>query len=140
MEHTGRAWLDGLMRPLVRKVSSTLLDQFGGSSALPFPAAPPSAARSPARSAASAFPSFRLRHDGSEPDHRGQQPHAQSANTVGKPFNNVEVRLGEGDEIQIKGPSITRGYWNRPDATADALRKTAGSVRATWAASMNSAF
>ena len=42
-------------------------------------------------------------------------------NTVGKPFNNVEVRLGEGDEIQIKGPSITRGYWNRPDATADAF-------------------
>ena len=30
VEHTGRAWLDGLMRPLVRKVSSTLLDQFGG--------------------------------------------------------------------------------------------------------------
>lgn len=41
--------------------------------------------------------------------------------TVGRPFCNVEVRLGEGDEIQVRGPSVMKGYWNRDKATRDAF-------------------
>lgn len=31
------------------------------------------------------------------------------------------VALGETGELQVAGPTVTPGYWNRPDATADAL-------------------
>ncbi|EJW96152.1 protein containing AMP-dependent synthetase and ligase domain protein, partial [gut metagenome] len=42
-------------------------------------------------------------------------------NTVGLPFENVQVRLSNEGEIQIKGPSITKGYWNRPEDTQSAF-------------------
>ena len=42
--------------------------------------------------------------------------------TVGRPFPNVEVRLApETNEIQVKGPSVMKGYWKRPDDTAKVL-------------------
>ena len=43
--------------------------------------------------------------------------------TVGKPFCNVEIRLGEGNEIQVRAPSIMKGYWHRPEDTAAAFTK-----------------
>lgn len=33
----------------------------------------------------------------------------------------VELPEGSSGEIWLKGPNLIRGYWNRPDATADAL-------------------
>jgi long-chain acyl-CoA synthetase len=41
--------------------------------------------------------------------------------TVGQIFPGGEVRLGEGDEIQIKGPNIMDGYHNLPEETAKTL-------------------
>jgi long-chain acyl-CoA synthetase len=41
--------------------------------------------------------------------------------TVGEVFPGSQVRLGEGDEIQIKGPGVMDGYHNLPDETADTL-------------------
>jgi long-chain acyl-CoA synthetase len=38
--------------------------------------------------------------------------------TIGRPLEGLEVRLGEENEIQVKGPTIMRGYWNRPEETA----------------------
>lgn len=122
VEHTGRAWLDGLMRPLVRKVSSTLLDQFGGRLRIAI-----SGGAALSNKVARTFCGLGLPiiqgygMTEASPIIAGNNRTLNQPNTVGKPFNNVEVRLGEGDEIQIKGPSITRGYWNRPDATADAF-------------------
>ena len=43
--------------------------------------------------------------------------------TVGKPFCNVEIRLGEANEIQVRAPSIMKGYWHRPEDTAAAFTK-----------------
>jgi long-chain acyl-CoA synthetase len=41
--------------------------------------------------------------------------------TVGKVIEGVEVKFAEDGEILVKGPNIMMGYYNRPDATAEAL-------------------
>jgi malonyl-CoA/methylmalonyl-CoA synthetase len=52
--------------------------------------------------------------------------------TVGKPFPGQEARVvdiesrevlpaGEVGEIEVRGPHVFRGYWNRPDATEEVL-------------------
>jgi len=41
---------------------------------------------------------------------------------VGPAVAGIEMKLGENDEILVRGPNLFRGYWNRPQATADAMR------------------
>jgi long-chain acyl-CoA synthetase len=41
--------------------------------------------------------------------------------TVGPVFPGSEVRLGEGDEVLIKGPGVMEGYHNLPEETAKSL-------------------
>ena len=41
--------------------------------------------------------------------------------SVGLVFPGSEVRLGDGDEIQIKGPGVMDGYHNLPEETASTL-------------------
>ncbi len=41
--------------------------------------------------------------------------------TVGTPIPEVEVRIGDENEIQVKAPTVMRGYYNRPDETAKAF-------------------
>ncbi|HKT68598.1 MAG TPA: AMP-binding protein, partial [Terriglobales bacterium] len=41
---------------------------------------------------------------------------------VGPAIAGIEMKLGENDEILVRGPNLFRGYWNRPQATADAMR------------------
>ena len=40
---------------------------------------------------------------------------------VGYPFPGVEVRLGERDEVQLKGGQVFGGYWRNPEATREAF-------------------
>ena len=57
---------------------------------------------------------------------------AAKAGSIGLPIEGVEMRIvGDGDtevaqgevgEIVIRGHNVMRGYWKRPDATAEALR------------------
>ncbi|MBA2693465.1 MAG: long-chain fatty acid--CoA ligase [Rubrobacter sp.] len=41
--------------------------------------------------------------------------------TVGKPLSNLEVRIGDGGEVQVKGPSVFSGYLDNPEADAEAF-------------------
>jgi len=41
--------------------------------------------------------------------------------TVGRPPEGVEMRIDTEGEIQFKGPTVFRGYWNDPAATAAAF-------------------
>jgi malonyl-CoA/methylmalonyl-CoA synthetase len=43
------------------------------------------------------------------------------AGSVGLPLPGVQVRLGAGDGVEVNGPNVFRGYWERPDATAEAF-------------------
>jgi long-chain acyl-CoA synthetase len=40
---------------------------------------------------------------------------------VGPAIPGIEMKLGEGNELLIRGPHIFAGYWNKPEATVAAL-------------------
>jgi long-chain acyl-CoA synthetase len=46
--------------------------------------------------------------------------------SVGRPLPGVQIRLAEDGELLVKGGLVMDGYWNNPDATAQALRVPLG--------------
>lgn len=49
-------------------------------------------------------------------------PNHVAAGRVGPAIPGIEMRLGDNDEIVVRGPNVFPGYWNRPQQTADVLR------------------
>ncbi len=49
-------------------------------------------------------------------------PNNVAPGRVGPAIPGIEMRLGENDEIVVRGPNVFPGYWNRPQQTAEALR------------------
>jgi long-chain acyl-CoA synthetase len=41
--------------------------------------------------------------------------------TVGRPVPPVELRIAEDGEVLFRGPTLFKGYWNNPEATARAI-------------------
>ena len=50
----------------------------------------------------------------------GESAHAFHG-TVGRPLDNVRVRLASDGEILVKGPNVMHGYWQDKQATRDVL-------------------
>lgn len=49
-------------------------------------------------------------------------PNAFEFGTVGKPIPDCEVKIGDNGEILVKSPSLSSGYYRKPEATAAAFR------------------
>lgn len=41
---------------------------------------------------------------------------------VGPAIDGIEMKAGDNNEVLVRGPNIFAGYWNRPEATAQAMR------------------
>ena len=52
-------------------------------------------------------------------DRVGEQPY--TVGSVGRPIHNIEVKISDEGEICLKGDTITKGYYNRPDITAQSF-------------------
>ncbi len=49
-------------------------------------------------------------------------PKAFKFGTVGKPILGCQVKIADDGEILVKSPSVTQGYYNKPEATAEVFR------------------
>lgn len=50
-------------------------------------------------------------------------PRDNLPSSVGHMLPGIEMRLGIGDELQVKGPNVMQGYWNHAQGTRDIFTK-----------------
>jgi long-chain acyl-CoA synthetase len=50
-------------------------------------------------------------------------PESNVPESVGAPLHNIEVKIAANGELLAKGPSVMKGYWNNPEASAKSLER-----------------
>jgi long-chain acyl-CoA synthetase len=50
------------------------------------------------------------------------RPRANHPGSVGYSIDGVDIKLGDEDELLVRGPNVFAGYWNKDDATKTAVR------------------
>ena len=124
-----QSW-DLLESPRFAEFDTSSLASVGGGGA----PAPPELVQRVASSFAKGRPVHRLRHDRDQRLRTGQLgrrlhrptrpapagPRRSSRSTSATPTDR-SLPIGERGEIWFKGPNLIRGYWNRPDATAETI-------------------
>lgn len=120
LEKTARQCLDFITGPLLeKKVASSLLSQFGGRLRVAISggaAINPKVARVFCGLGLPIIQGYGMTE--TSPVIAGNNLSDNQPQSVGHPYTSVQVRLGDENEIQVKGPSVMQGYWNRPDATS----------------------
>ena len=122
VEHSWREFLDGLVGDwLDEKVGSTLRDVFGGVKPHAFISGGAALNQNVARTfiglGITIYQGYGMTE--TSPILTVNKEHHNDPSTVGAPLPNRELRLGDNDELQVKGPCVMKGYWKRPDATAE---------------------
>ena len=59
--------------------------------------------------------------------------------TVGRPVSGMEVRIAADGEVQFRGPTLFKGYWDEPGRRPRRSPRTAGTRAATSATSTTGA-
>ncbi len=49
------------------------------------------------------------------------KPGEWTLGTIGMPISSIQVKIGDKNEILIKGPTVMKGYYNKPVETAEAI-------------------
>ena len=123
IEKTSRRWADFAARPVLHQmVSRTLTERFGGRVRIAVSggaAINPKVARVFCGLGLPLVQGYGMTE--TSPVIAGNTLADNQPHTVGHPFSHVELRLGPDNEIQVRGPSIMQGYWNRPEATKQAF-------------------
>ena len=49
------------------------------------------------------------------------KPGEWTLGTIGMPIPGIQVKIGDKNEILVKGPTVMKGYYNKPEETAEAI-------------------
>ena len=49
------------------------------------------------------------------------KPGEWTLGTIGMPISSIQVKIGDKNEILVKGPTVMKGYYNKPKETAEAI-------------------